>query len=159
MKAMSKRSLKASTALPKRRLFIDPASIQSGWALFEDSTLVASGTVRAPSKESPAKRLRAIYRAYSAIRKQHGPFHEVHIERLVRMTHIYTHYSVGVLMCAFAGIRGPVSGDVNIKSWQKHVAWCHERARLTEYKARVESEDELAAVGMGLYYLDTLKEY
>jgi hypothetical protein len=43
-----------------------------------------------------------------------------------------------------------VAGDIPVQSWQKYVDWNGERKILATYK--VESEDEQAAIGMGLYY-------
>jgi hypothetical protein len=46
-----------------------------------------------------------------------------------------------------------VDADIPIRSWQKYVDWNGSKKRLASYKKRVESEDELAAIGMGLYWL------
>lgn len=76
---------------------------------------------------------------------------EVHIEQLPRSCHIYTHYSVCAAAIAFAGRGISICGDIPIQSWQKAVDWNGEREALKTYK--VASEDELAAIGMGLYYV------
>jgi hypothetical protein len=42
-----------------------------------------------------------------------------------------------------------VEADIPVKSWQKAVDWSGDRRVLKKY--RVDSEDELAAIGMGIY--------
>ena len=145
-------SQKKTRSLRQRlRMFVDPASISTGWALFQGKRLIASGTIAVDKTLHWSLRLHEIARAYKQL-----PFtniDEVHIERLVRNTHIYTHYSVGVISSILCLYSDSVEADVSITSWQKAVDWKDKRKKLTPYKRRVESEDELAAIGMGLYWL------
>lgn len=94
-----------------------------------------------------------IYDLYKELAKTLPAIAEVHIEQLVRNTHIYTHYSVCAIGIAFAGAECKVAGDIPIQSWQAHVDWKGKRSALEAYQ--VSSEDEQAAIGMGLYYMDT----
>lgn len=102
----------------------------------------------------PFERLVKVFNAYidlAMILKNSGVIvEEVHIEQLPRSCHIYTHYSVCAAGIAFASGSCTVCGDIPIQSWQKAVDWNGERKALEAYK--VSSEDELAAIGMGLYY-------
>lgn len=134
------------------RLFVDPASISSGWALFQDSKLIAHGTVAVDKKDPVFTRLAGIFKQYKAITNRN--IKEVHIEQLVRNTHIYTHWSVGVIGCACWLRNISVSADIPITSWQSFCDWKGSRQPLVSYKRKVESEDELSAIGMGLWYIE-----
>lgn len=152
---------KAKLALPsqpskssnddKVRIFIDPASISTGWALFKGPKLVAHGTVAVDRKLPIFKRLSAVYRQYAQSKIN---VEEVHIEQLVRNTHIFTHWSVAVIGLAFTDRCASVEADIPIQSWQAHVRWKTDQAPLSAFKGSVHSEDELAAIGMGLYYTE-----
>ena len=135
--------------MSKRILYVDPASISTGWALFEDGKLVTSGTVAVDKKMPVFLRLYHIYKAYKKLRL--SP-HEIHIEQLVRNTHIYTHWSVSVIALSLFHSNVQVGADIPIASWQKFTEWKEERTPLQTYKRRVSSEDELAAIGMGLWH-------
>lgn len=130
-------------------LYVDPASISSGWALFVDGQLQQSGTVLADKKANVFKRL---YQIYSGYKKLGIKADEVHIEQLVRNTHIYTHWSVSVIALGLFHSNVQVGADIPIASWQKFTEWKEERTPLQTYKRRVSSEDELAAIGMGLWH-------
>lgn len=130
-------------------LYVDPASISTGWALFIDGTLQQSGTIVADKKDNVFKRLYQIYVGY---RKLGIKPDEVHIEQLVRNTHIYTHWSVSVIALGLFHRDVQVDADIPISSWQKFTEWKEERTPLQAYKRRVSSEDELAAIGMGLWH-------
>lgn len=135
---------------PKLRLFIDPASISTGWALFSDDTLLQSGTVATNKKNDIFDRLHSIYKEYKKLKFKNVD--EVHIEQLVRNTHIYTHWSVSVIAMALYASGRTISADVSISSWQKATSWKTTKDPIKAYKGRVSSEDELAAIGMGTYY-------
>ncbi len=151
-KSKAKLFSQESPSSSKVRLFIDPASISSGWALFEGSKCIASGTVLVNKKDAPFIRLKEVARRYLDLSLTHWAQHveEVHIEQLPRSCHIYTHYSVCAAAIAFASGKCTVAGDIPVQSWQKYVDWNGERKILATYK--VESEDQQAAIGMGLYY-------
>lgn len=135
---------------PKLRLFIDPASISTGWALFSDDKLVRSGTVATDKKDNVFDRLNYIFKEYKKLKFTNVD--EVHIEQLVRNTHIYTHWSVSVIAMALYATDRAIAADVSISSWQKATSWKTTKDPLKAYKGRVSSEDELAAIGMGTYY-------
>ncbi|NDG29308.1 hypothetical protein EB118_04295 [bacterium] len=130
-------------------LYVDPASISSGWALFVNGQLQDSGTVLADKKANVFKRL---YQIYSGYKKLGIKADEVHIEQLVRNTHIFTHWSVSVIALGVFHSGVQVDADIPISSWQKFTEWKEERTPLQIYKRRVGSEDELAAIGMGLWH-------
>jgi hypothetical protein len=134
------------------RLFVDPASISSGWALFDDAQFVKSGSVCADVKDTIFRRLKFVYKSYRALRGRAG---EVHIEQLPRRCHIYTHWSVSVIGLALWSFRCGVVADVPVRSWQRFADWHGAKAPLEAYKGRVASEDELAAIGMGLWWVST----
>lgn len=133
----------------KRILYVDPASISTGWALFEDGKLIDSGTVAVDKKLPIFLRLYHIYKAYKRLRLSPN---EIHIEQLVRNTHIYTHWSVSVIALSMFRRNVQVDADVPISSWQKFTDWQGEKAPLKSYRRWVKSEDELAAIGMGLWH-------
>lgn len=130
-------------------LYVDPASISTGWALFENGKLKRSGTVAVDKKMSIFLRLFHIAKAYKKLRLQPD---EIHIEQLVRNTHIYTHWSVSVIALSMFRRNVKVDADIPIASWQKFTEWKEDKAPLQSYKRRVSSEDELAAIGMGLWH-------
>lgn len=156
------------------RMFVDPASISSGWALFQNKRLIASGTVAVDKKLHWSERLHWIRQKYLEL-----PFtniDEVHIERLVRRTHIITHYSVGVIASVLCLYSKAVSADVGIRSWQKYCEWDNKAAKvalrkagvteqdaikmvkcnrkLVKYKKTVDTLDELEAIAMGVYWVN-----
>ena len=135
--------------MAKRILYVDPASISTGWALFENGKLVSSGTVAVDKKMPVFLRLYHIYKSYKKLRLSPN---EIHIEQLVRNTHIYTHWSVSVIALSMFRRNVQVDADVPIASWQKFTDWKGEKAPLKSYRRWVRSEDELAAIGMGLWH-------
>ena len=141
----------------KLRLFVDPASISSGWALFEGTELLKSGTVQVEAKDAVWTRLRHVYYEYLSLANsvEMLKVSEVHIEQLPRRCHIYTHYSVGTIGTAFSPNGCKISGDIPVKSWQAHCDWHGSKKGLEAYQGGVDSEDELAAIGMGLWYTTT----
>lgn len=142
------------------RLFIDPASISTGWALFKDREFVQSGTVKVSPLLDVYMRIDMICDHYREL--DIPAIEEVHIEQLVRMTHIFTHYSVGAIGATLVSTKVRVAADVPIKSWQKHVEWKAKKGqpftvggKLQPYVSTVHSQDELAAIGMGIYWTET----
>jgi len=106
----------------------------------------------------PFQRLKLIFQGYTDLCRYQRldlTIQEVHIEQLVRNTHIYTHYSVCAAGIAFVSEHVSVDADIPIQSWQAHCEWKGKRAPLEAYKERVSTEDELAAIGMGLWYVAT----
>ena len=120
-----------------------------------------SGSVQVDKKDRVIfSRLYKVFKAYKSITDL--GIDEVHIEQLVRNTHIYTHWSVAVIGLALYLQCANVDGDIPIKSWQKYVEWEKVKdpkgikvgKKLGAYQEKVGSEDELAAIGMGLWYLE-----
>ena len=132
----------------QRRLFVDPASKSSGWALYKGILLIDHGTIEVFGK-NVFDRLCILGYEYDTLAQKLGEIYEVHIEQLVRNTHIYTHYSVGIIGAAFS-ISSEVSADIPIQSWQKATNWKTDRSCLAGIK--VGSEDELAAIAMGVFW-------
>lgn len=143
------------------RLFIDPASCgtsASGWALFRGKSYSASGTVDVKDRKvSVFERLAQLYDSYTFVSAIHD-LKEVHIEQLFSPVHRFTLWSVGVLgtACWTRGVK--VVDDLSIKAWQKHVDWKGERKALAPYFEQAASEDELAAIGMAIWYTNTKHE-
>lgn len=137
-----------------RRMFIDPASKSTGWVIFEGNKYIESGTICANESDDVFNRLDCISRRYHYLMRAKEELDEVHIEQLVRNTHIYTHWSVGVIGTIMSVHSKTVAGDIPIQSWQKHVDWKDKRRKLKKYGHIVKSEDELAAIGMGLWYVE-----
>ena len=135
--------------MAKQILYVDPASISSGWALFEDGRLIRSGTVATDKRDNVFLRLYKIYQGYKKLGIKPD---EIHIEQLVRNTHIFTHWSVSVIALSLFHRDVQVDADIPIASWQKFTDWKETKDPLQTYKRRVSSEDELAAIGMGLWH-------
>jgi hypothetical protein len=155
-KLKGKEQPKAKKAQEKQvellRLFIDPASRSSGWALFSGQTYLKSGTILIDSKPRIAERLNRLFKRYQELELN---VDEVHVEDVPRSRtcHIYVHYSIGVILAALAAKASVFKVDIPVKAWQKHVDWEGNQEALEAFKGRSKSEDELAAIGMGLWYL------
>lgn len=132
---------------------IDPGSKSTGWAQVDAKGNIESGTITAegPSWDRLGDVFTSYYRAFTE--GSLIPHNPVYIERLVRMTHIITHYSVAAIGIACQQWGCEVYAEISIKSWQKAVDWNGARKPLQKYKDKVKSEDELAAIGMAIYLL------
>jgi len=172
---VAKKKVKSLAKPSEYIIFVDPASISSAWALFKGKAYFSSGTVLVDRKLQIFERLSLVFEQYLEL--ELGA-EEVHIEQLVRNTHVFTHWSVAIIGCAlgFSSCSGQVSADIPINAWQKASGWersalnklqkrkwegAREEARealthspLAEYVDRVSSLDELAAIGMGLYFVE-----
>lgn len=153
-----------------RRLFIDPGSISTGYALFEDGRLKLSGTIAAPARKAAFGRLAELSFKYRDLLNQLIADSivpdEVHIERLP----IYPRneqsplHSVGAIGAVFADY-ATVAADVEA-SWKKAVGWDHRVIKTLEDRdklpsgffkticALTTSHDEMAAIGQGLYWVN-----
>jgi hypothetical protein len=132
------------------RMFIDPASISSGWAIFVNKELFRSGSVVVKHKD-PIVRLVKIFEQYKSL-ANNWPAEEVHIEQFGGRPHHLLHWSVGVIGTALKTDTNVVKQDVPVKAWQKFVDWEGSRELLVD--SPVNTEDELAAIGMGLYWVN-----
>jgi Holliday junction resolvasome RuvABC endonuclease subunit len=140
------------------RLFIDPGSKSLGWAMFEGDFLISHGTVAV--KGLWHQRLQDLQYELSYGRVSSCRVEEVHIENVprVRTCSIYVHYAIGVV--ASAANAETVLVDIPVKSWQKHVGWKKNKKtkKISVSKEHkhlwnsVDSEDELAAICMGLWF-------
>ena len=137
-------------------LFIDPASISTGWAYYVGKQLKASGTISTDKKLDVVARLTNIWAEYRSTIVS-GSIDEVHIEQLPRRCHHYTHWSVGVIAHALYPICRTIRADVAVKSWQKHSGWVTGKSGWKE--AGFTSEDESAAVHIGKYWMEVKCAY
>jgi Holliday junction resolvasome RuvABC endonuclease subunit len=145
-------------------MFVDPASISTGWAYVVDGFLHSSGSISAPKGMDVFARLSKIYHEYFMVIKQ-LEIDEIHIERLPMKCHHMTHWSVGVVGAAgFQGGVAEVFADISPSAWQKAVGWKTVRGKKPEYVlapnsplrplvSEVKSTDELAACGLAIYWL------
>lgn len=113
---------------------------------------MASGTVATDRKLSIFHRLFNIWHLYRAL-KVEGPVHEVHIEKLPRRCHHYTMWSVGVIGLALTKFTLNIDDAIPVKSWQKHAGW--QRESKVWQTLGYTSEDEMAAICMGRWYVET----
>jgi len=148
------------------RIFIDPAGQSTGYAIFSGKACIESGTIAealtAEEKKlkgddrlvSALGRIRIISIRYQQLVSNLGyTVDEAYIERLMYSTNIHCHWAVGSISSALyaAGVK-KVSPTISVTSWQKAVDWKGKRAKLKSCIKEVSSEDELAAIGMGLYW-------
>lgn len=143
-----------------RRLFVDPASTKTGWALFRGEKIVSHGTIQITGTDK-FKRLFDLFTEYSKLMSLN--LDEVHIEcipvafnRRQAFNMKPLMYSVGVIAIALWDGFTEIYDDIIPTAWQKHVNWERKRKCLKRYHAK--SEDELAAIFMGKYYLDKIKK-
>ena len=140
-----------------RRIFIDPASISSGWACFDGTDLINHGGIKVDG--DTFARLRTIYQEYERIAEEYQP-DEVHIEKFkIFRTWSYAKLigSVFIIGAAFAGT-AQVDNDIHVKQWMSFAGYQKGFAgigRLEQYNDQVETEDQLAAIGMGIWFTST----
>lgn len=135
-----------------KRLFIDPATEKTGWALFINGQLVESGSIQVAGRM--AERLLKIKNAYRELATRLVP-DSVHVEQMNHRVHVCI-WSVGAIIVGMeeAGVHVDVKApgfQISPTGWQTWVGWRRGNA-LGEYRERVGSADELAAIGMGLYW-------
>jgi hypothetical protein len=136
-----------------RRLFVDPASISTGWAYYVGKELKSHGTIATDKKWAVFTRLHDIWRQYRSLVVS-GSIDEVHIEQLPRRCHFFTHWSVGAIGHAlFPSVAShKILGDIPVKAWQKASNWESRKANWKNVACK--SEDELAAICMGEYFVE-----
>jgi len=141
-----------------RRMFIDPGSNVTGWALFDDDELVDSGTVSA-MKGSTFKRLVEIGKAYTALARELQP-EQVLFERMNRMVNVAVVWSVGIIGYAIkrgheeCEVASEYSEQISPSEWKKY-----ERLNgvYNLHRADSGSDDETVAILIGLVYLSKMK--
>lgn len=136
----------------KLRIFVDPASISTGWAAFRGTQLIEHGTIKVKAVKSTAERLGPIFDAYHDLFARLCP-DETHVEQFAGRVHHKCVMSVGAILAAayMAGV--PAEQDVPVSSWQKHADWHGDRPEAKNFETQ--SEDELAAILMGRWWLET----
>lgn len=137
-----------------RRLFVDPASKSTGWALFVGKKLEAHGTVAVIGKiNTRLAMLHIHYRHVIVVQKPK----EVHVENFRKNLAIQLHWSVGVIISAAGYEDVEAFQDCWMSSWQR---WCGFKkggpyGKLAKFSKNTNSEDELSAVGIGLWWVNT----
>lgn len=132
-------------------MFIDPATYNTGWALFEDGKLLKSGAIIVDGHL--CDRMLELKNRYAALAAELKP-DKFYIERMNQSVFIVI-WSVAVIVLGMAegGVRFDKQAEIQISpnSWQQTVRWKQTDSML-EYRGIVKSIDELAAIGMGLHY-------
>lgn len=150
--------------MPKqRRLFVDPGSISAGWALFKGKSFLRSGTLKVPNpKGKPFERLAKLQQLWEGTLDSGtvGKVEEVHIEYFRKNLAPALWGSVWILGTS-AQRRGiKVYQDCWMASWQRFCGFKKGEpptfSKLKKYyKELSEREDELSAVGVGLWWTST----
>lgn len=136
----------------KLRLFVDPASYSTGWALFRGSECRQSGTITADGGDIGLRlaRIARVYWCLYGTAQLPNDNTDLYIELIPGTCSYYVQWSVGAILanlCCWRRVK--LVGRVAPKAWQKTVDWTGNRMLLSRYK--VGSEDELAAIGMGIH--------
>jgi hypothetical protein len=167
-----------------RRLFVDPGSNSAGWALFEGAELLCSGSVLANPKKSAFARSAEIGRKFQAQALEFQDlglaWSESLLERVPNACAVQVHHAVGVIGAALSPYSNvKVEPTLIPSAWQKFCGW--DRKVMNDKKVAVAdvkvgnglklgspllphlekaaSKDELAAIGLGLFYLNRNKNY
>ena len=152
----------------KALLFIDPASVSTGWATLVNGVICEHGTIDV-NKKYPANRRLALLRdryfslvqqLELAMSQRFGEISEIefcHIERMNYRVHFLVSWSIGAIVSAISGYGIDCDADISPTAWQKTVDWKGKRGPLRAYINEVQSEDELAAIGMAIHWRETHK--
>ncbi len=137
-----------------RRMFVDPASYDTGWALFVGKKLEAHGTV-AVQGVVPV-RLWKIFERYRDIVLVQQP-DEMHVENFRRNLAIQLHWSVAAILAAAGYHAVPAEQDCWMSSWQSFCGFKKDGpyGKLAKFSKKTSSEDELSAIGIGLWWVNT----
>jgi hypothetical protein len=160
----------------KRALFIDPASVSTGWALVQEGVPLISGTAVANPKAYWGQRLADLasqYRDVAARLTNTGcGFSTAYFERIPNLCADEVWFSIGAIAAGLAPYCRPEFATSLVPTqWQKRVGWVAKEMKgatlravqetgrglkpdspLHAYKDDVKSIDELAALGLGLAY-------
>lgn len=144
-----------------RRIFVDPGSNVTGWALFHDDEFIQSGTIRAKAKKkgmtgaaTALVRLKEIYKLYHTLFGDLLP-DEVLMERMNYKVHYFCQWANAVIGLAAAMHDIPAQDEISPSSWK---AYERRQVALAAIRETTESEDEAVAVLLGFTYLEKLKE-
>jgi Holliday junction resolvasome RuvABC endonuclease subunit len=140
-----------------RRLFVDPASISTGWALFEGDKLEQHGTLKV-SEGDALDRLAVIGKRYEAMSAMLKPDHTF----LERMNHIVAYqvvWSVGVIATALRqGSPESTFEQISPATWKKYLNGIGMSVADFAKLHACKSEDQAVAIAMGLCYLQGLEK-
>jgi Holliday junction resolvasome RuvABC endonuclease subunit len=142
---------------PILRLFIDPASKSTGWALFSDSGLVHHGSVVAPEGD-PSERLLWLFERYAAIAGLYKP-DEVVIERMNFTVAYVVVWSAGVILTAIRkGAPQAPQHQMSPATWKKYLDSLGLKRSHVAAMFGCETEDEATAILMGQAFTYNLED-
>lgn len=145
-------------------MFVDPGSKSTGWALLQEDKIVAHGTIEAEDlKDTSWVRLHDIYYQYYVLYQEFqftSYIHTiVHFERMNYQVHYAVVHSVAAIAMALLSWGCEIGEEISPFAWQKTVGWDRKQktnhvdnAQLSSYSCK--SQDEAAAVGMALHFLN-----
>lgn len=145
------------------KLFIDPGSKSTGWCLLsQNNKFVKSGSVIVPAGYEIDRRLSHINGEYwsliDGLLTEGIYIQECHIERMNYRVHYAVQWSIGAIIAGIACWGIKCDADISPHAWQKAVDWHGKRKPLLPYSNKVDSEDELASIGMAIYWSKNAKE-
>ena len=148
----------AKPAKKVRRMFIDPASKATGWALFEDTKLIDHGSISVDEGEEEWTRLTKLQAKYHNLLKGLGKVDEIHIEKFwrSRMAEVL-HWSVAAIGMGCWPYAGSIKQDVLVRSWQTKLNYNKKSPvpdRFKKYVRVAGTTDELEAILMGVYWME-----
>lgn len=148
-------------------LFVDPGSKSTGWAFVVAGSVEAHGTIVATHEKDVAwDRIFDIHFQYYQLpgKLEFNRFHSitVHFERMNYQVHYAVVHSVGAIATGLMAWNCEIGEEISPFAWQKTVGW--DRKQKTNHIANVKlssyhciSQDEAAAVGMALHFLEQSK--
>lgn len=142
-----------------KRMFVDPGTNSTGWAMFEGEELIDSGTITA-TKGQMFDRILTICNQFKSVSACHRP-DEVVFERMNRMVNVAVIWAVGAIGLAIklgnpsSVILSESKHQISPSSWKKferlNGVW-------NTHRQNADSEDEVVAILIGLVYLSNLKD-
>lgn len=136
-----------------RRMFIDPGSRSSGWAVFEGAELVRHGTVTLKGKDVD-ERMRGLWQAYRQIAEREKP-EAVFIERMNRRVHRYCLWASNLTRTVFSIYGGkPKFEEISPGTWKKYLSESGQTLETLGSFWSVASGDESVAISMGYAVLE-----
>jgi Holliday junction resolvasome RuvABC endonuclease subunit len=138
----------------KLRVFVDPASISTGWAAFRGTQLIEHGSIKVKAASNTAERLGPIFDRYLELFQRLRP-DEIHIEQFAGKVHHKCVMSVSTIYAAAWCADVWADQDCSVSSWQAWAKWHGDKLPIKNYETQVDSQDELAAIGIGLWFTKT----
>ena len=155
----------------KIRLFIDPGSNSTGWAVVDEESkcILETGTIRAHKNHEVWERLDEIGAGYYVLANELGSRYDawgskVHIERMNRNVNVAVVWSVAAIAVNLMPWGFFIDEQISPTAWQKTVKWnkAHTKKNWVKNKLakryNTDSEDEAAAIGLALHWIKTQKE-